>query len=144
MPIAVSDNATVTLAFHDWRRLEQQIASLEERLKTATVAPPVPESDVVAELRAMLNAALPIVQWAAGQLNPESHPGWPHEQLHALGELLIAGTTDDDADRVTLGITFREMAAEAADIEDVRKTRREAAQELLSIPDGNAQLSEET
>jgi hypothetical protein len=93
-----------------------------------THAPVVPvEAQAVL---AALESALPIVQFAVGNVPPESVRGWPTASLAALADQ-IADLFPQDSDRQSMAIAFREVADHALQIEQYRVQRTEAAIRVL-------------
>jgi len=130
MSLPTSDSATVTVLLRDWTHIEREFELLRKQLRQATDnnAPVVPmEAQAVL---AALESALPIVQFAVGNVPPESVRGWPTASLAALAEQIMT-LFPDDADRQSLAITFREVAAHARDIDQYRAHRTEAAVRVL-------------
>lgn len=144
MPIAVGNSATVKLSFHDFRRIEKEMAKLKEentRLRKGAVTTVDENSDPVRDLSIALRAAIPVVQFAVGQLNPESVKNWPHEALRLLSEHM-ATIYADNADSVSMAITFSEFAAECKQIDEFRAERTVAAEEILAAVEADAAASE--
>lgn len=133
MPLPVSDTATITMTMHDFRKLERDREALEARiaeLETAGgAAQPAPAD--TERWRLALQMALPVVQYAVGNLNPESYRDWPAGELWALAELLPE-LFPGDPDVESLAIVFREFATQAEDLDDFRAERREAAAAVLA------------
>jgi hypothetical protein len=133
MPLPVSDTATVTMSMHDYRKIERDREALEERIQELEAAGSAaqPEPADIERWRRALQMAAPIVQYAVGNLNPESHRDWPAGELWALGELLPE-LFPNDADVQSLAITFRQFAAEAEDYDDFREHRRQVAATVVA------------
>ena len=118
------DAMQISVPYSIFRQMEDDLEAARKELAAGrrTPAPTISENDA----RAALEAAIPIVQFAAGSLNPESHRGWPHDCLHKLGELL-EHTAGDDANRRQLGHEFQRLAKDAERVDDFRASRSIAA-----------------
>lgn len=118
------DAMQISVPYSIFRQMEDDLEAARKELTAGrrTPAPTISDSDA----RAALEAAIPIVQFAAGSLNPESHRGWPHDCLHKLGELL-EHTAGDDGNRRQLGHEFQRLAKDAAHVDDFRMSRSAAA-----------------
>ena len=122
------DAMTIQVPYAIFRQMEDNLETLRQEIADGPRAPaPVISED---DARAALEAAIPIIQFAAGSLNPESHRGWPHDCLHKLGELLER-TAGDDVDRRQLGGEFRRLATAAAHVDDFRAARSAAAEAVV-------------
>jgi hypothetical protein len=133
MSLPISNTATVTMTIHDYRQIEKVVEDLRAQVEVLRGRrPQVEGSEAASDLSAALDAALPIVQFAVGNLNPESTKGWPHKSVEQLGLLIATMYGEFDSDRATLAITLREFAREARDIEGYRQRREDAAHEVLS------------
>lgn len=142
MSIPISNNATVTIPLADYMRLERDFTALRAKItelqqevagaKRSRI--PTDDEDAITAFR----HAMAVVSFAVGNLPPEAHPGWPHEDLTALADLLLQhAETSPDPDQSTYGITLREFAREAAGIERFRSDRRAAAQYQLEHATGD-------
>lgn len=113
---------TMTIPYQTFETMKKQIDSLmveNQSLKKRPLSGKA--SSDVNDLRAALEAALPIVQFAVSNLNPESVLGWPHKQLASLGALLRS--TTDDPHLLEMATTFYYQAEHAADVDVFRAKR---------------------
>ncbi len=122
------DAMVIQVPYSIFRRMEDELEALRTEIAAGARAPaPVISED---DARAALEAAIPIIQFAAGSLNPESHRGWPHDCLHKLGELLER-TAGDDVNRRQLGHEFQRLAKDASRVDDFRDRRSTAAEAVV-------------
>ena len=139
LSLPISDNATITMSMHDYRALERAHEILQERINALEKnGVRTTEPAAAATWGQALRAALPVVQFAVGNLNPESVRDWPADSLRLLAAKMFE-LFPDDADRQSMAITFREFAKEAAKLERFRSRRLEAAKEV--VVDGAAAQS---
>lgn len=133
MTLPISDTATVTMTMHDFRKLERDREALEARIAEleSDSHTPAETSPDVARWRQALQDALPIIQYAVGNLNPESYRDWPAGELWSMSDHLV-DLFPDDADLQSLAITFKQFAAEAEDLDDFRAERRTAAVAVMT------------
>lgn len=115
-------NVTITLA--DLNALKLQIAQANERSakaeKETAAARLVDPSGRLPELLATIEAALPIVQFAVGNLDPTTVRGWPHKELAAFAKGL-ASLSDREKDAIAE--EFTTFAKLAGGLEEFRKER---------------------
>jgi hypothetical protein len=139
MSLPTSDSATVTVLLRDWTHIEREFELLRKQLKQATANTTAVVPIEAQAVLAALESALPIVQFAVGNIPPESVRGWPVASLTTLADQLKA-LFPDDADRQSMVIAFREVAADAVDIDKFRARRTEAAARVseMTTPVENA------
>lgn len=130
MGLPLSDSATVTMGIKDFRAAEAEIDRLRventELRKNRVTTGSSEQVDPVRDLKALLDASLPIVQFAVGHLDPATVRDWPHTQLIAVATM-IERLYPDDANLGSLAIEFRTFASEAARIAEFRAERYRAA-----------------
>lgn len=133
MSFPISDTATITMSIHDFRHIERFVDELRAQINTLRAREtPVRDADeTTADLIAALDAALPIVQFAVGNLNPESVRGWPYDAVQQLSAL-IAHLFPENSDRQSLAVTLQQFAKEAVEVEALRIERLRVAHEVLS------------
>lgn len=128
---------TMTIPYQTFETMKKQIDSLMVENQSLKKRPlPGKASSDVNDLRAALKAALPIVQFAVSNLNPESVLEWPHEQLASLGTLLRE--TTDDPHLLEMATTFHYQAEHAADVDAFRAKRLADASALFPSAGGGA------
>ena len=143
MPIQTSDGATVQLSLHDFRQVERQLDELRDQLQKARQQPaPQPVEQHTNVALEALQSALEVVQFAVGNLPPETTRRWPFGALEALAKQLDI-LYPHDPDTQTLGITLRQFAGECAQVAEFRGARREIAKAVLAAdptePDGTVE-----
>jgi hypothetical protein len=94
----------------------ERATDLEKRLEKAHLADP--EGRIARVLEAF-NAALPVVKFATGNLDPRTVRGWPYEQLETLSHVLDELPTADPAYK-ELALEFRNFIAEGRALEAER------------------------
>lgn len=119
----MDSKATINLPlseYMEWQKLigerDKRIAELEAAVRTEQERDP--EQRVIAMVKA-LKAVVPVVQFAAGNLPPETSPGWPYEALHTFANCLIE-IPGGDQNLIELG---RDLAILAREIEPFEKAR---------------------
>lgn len=135
MSLPISQDATVQLPLHDLRRIEREFDALREELATRAKTSPVQDiPEHTRQLEDALRAAVPIIGFAVGLLNPETYRGWPHAELQRVAELLpkVLPTLDDVA---AVSLTWIDTARTAAETDVFRVRRYEAAKAILGTPE---------
>jgi len=98
----------IEITLEDLDEMRSQIREASDRLvraeKEKNEALAADPSGRVPQLLAVIEAALPIVQFAVENLEPTTVRGWPHKTLDKLGELLA--TVDG------MSVIAREIAPE--------------------------------
>jgi hypothetical protein len=129
MPAAISENATVTMPFSDFRKLERELESTKaSKTKQAVV---VNESERNEALIKALDPARAIIQFAVANLNPESVRGWPYEALRGYADALDAVNAAQDPETTTFAMTLRDFARSAEEIDRFRVERAKAALDVV-------------
>lgn len=130
-------NATISLPYQNFKDLENEVSRL--RAENAQLKRDARKSnphggdglEALDRMEAALRYALPIVQFAVANLNPETYRGWPHEELRKLAALLpetLPTWTEIDV----LSLTLREAARAASDVDGHRVEQLRAAEALLT------------
>jgi hypothetical protein len=128
----------VHLPFEDVEKLRKDKADAEQRVFALTneVAQLClngggDSGKLITQLVAAVRAAVPIVQWAQGNYDPETVRGWPHRELGLLAELMkvLPGVTHQELEWANDAIAYANMAAT---VEHARRMGRQ--KELVSIP----------
>jgi hypothetical protein len=114
----------ITLGDLDKMRAENglclaRIQELERQLVEAKMADP---TGTIANLRAVIQHAIPIVQFATGNLEPSTVRGWPYAALSAFAEA-IAKMPDADTPILESAQDLRTFAKVAAGYEEFRRER---------------------
>ncbi|KKN61338.1 hypothetical protein LCGC14_0522700 [marine sediment metagenome] len=120
----------MTVPYQTFQTMKKRIDELVAENLALKKCPPEIQDDE-ADLRAALYAALPVIQFAVSNLNPESVRGWPHAQLDALGRHLKEVT--DDPRILEMAGAFCSQARHAADIDAFRQERVADAKELFTV-----------
>ncbi len=130
MGLPLTDSATVSMSIRDFRAAENEIDSLRaenvDLRKNGVAVTSDPTLDPVRDLRALLDAALPVIQLAVGNLDPATVIGWPHNDLVTVADL-IERIYPGDVNLQSLAIEFRTFAHEAKRINKFRAERHKAA-----------------
>jgi hypothetical protein len=120
--------ATLTMPLDEYETLrravqeaEKENAALRAQLEKVNLS----ADDAVPKLATALNAALPIVQFAIANLDPDTVRGWPYETLRTLADTLqtVPGIS---AQTREAWIEFKKFASEAENRETERRTRPRA------------------
>lgn len=131
--IPTSDSATVTLPLSDWRRLERELNDLRTRVQEpakAWLSAPAPAPDAQKALDAdALSFALELVQFAVGNLPPQSVRGWPVEALRRFADLIVDLCPNTHTE--LLAQEFYRFADEIDAVEKFRNIRRQTARETV-------------
>jgi len=145
----VSDSATITMPIKDFRAAEAEIDSLRDAIlqmrkrgrsaSTTSTENPSADGDPAWDTKALIDSALPIIQFAVGHLDPATVRNWPHVNLVAVANL-IDRLCPDDANLRSLAIEFRTFSNEAARLDRFRADRYEAA--AATIASATVQLSD--
>lgn len=115
---------------YDRRMAESRVAELEQKLEQVRLEDP---SDRVPPLVACIRSALPIVQFALGNLDPTTVRGWPHEAVTAFAET-IRSLPGADVTIHEMGLEFLNFARYAARVERDRAERDAKRIELARQP----------
>jgi hypothetical protein len=108
--------AQVTLGIDEWddmrnkqQRLHDEIAALGQQLAAAERQDPTGRLVPVLET---IEAAIPVIQFAVGNLHPDTIIGWPYESLRSFADLLnkMPGATHEQKE---LTIELRAFAGVA-------------------------------
>jgi hypothetical protein len=103
------------------RTSKEQIAQLQKALRTAQLED---KSGRIPELMRALHAAIEVVQFAVGNLDPTTVRGWPYEALRTLADVLEQTPgLQEDANMRSLAGELRHFAGVAASLEEFRKKR---------------------
>lgn len=120
------DDPTITIKLAQYDRLratgraaEARILELEAAVKAAQLADP---AGVIQQTHAALHSAIKIVQFAVGNLTPESIAGWPYEALMQVADGIDKIPGMDPHIKEVSGF-FREFAASAQGFEEYRRER---------------------
>jgi hypothetical protein len=126
---------TITMEYRVFAAMEAKIAELTQELAGIDHAAPAPpagdQQTAMTRLGYVLDQAVPLVQFAAGNLPASSVAGWPHLALRNLGMYLSANGRDQN-ERET-GQAFLQLAREQADLEQYRHERAADAKQILGI-----------
>lgn len=144
MTLPISDQATIQLPLHDLRRIEREFDALREQVATSLQAGPAQDiPELTRKLEEALCAAVPIVGFAIGLLNPESYPGWPHDKLQRVAQLLpeVLPTMDDVQ---AVALTWQDVARSAAEIDAYRVRRYRAAEAIVTATQDTVEGGNET
>ncbi len=130
MGMPLSDSATVTMCIRDFRATEAEIDRLRAEASDLRKTPvqSAEPSLLFQEFRELLDAALPIIQLAVGQLDPATVQGWPYVELERIAGMIV-NVYPDDANLQSLAIEFRTFAAEARRVFEFRVARYDAVSE---------------
>lgn len=124
--------ATITLPYERFKEIESQYRAARadaETLRRELAAATRPEG--MAEVEPFVMAALEIVQYAVGNLNPESNRGWPVGALRRVADNLAELAPNYPGDIDSLVITLRAFAREVDDVDRTRDERIEAAKQFV-------------
>ena len=121
------EDPTVQVKFSEYRKLredlKQQQARIYELEKEVVAAKLADGSGVTQELHAAFHGALKIVQFAVGNLSPETVAGWPHKDLVTVADAIEKIPGMDIHIKEVPG-AWREFAQLAVGFEEYRKQRR--------------------
>lgn len=123
----MADDPTVTVKYSDYTKLREdlretssRILVLEQEVAAAKLGDP---AGVTKQLHDAFHEAFKIVQFAVGNLPPETITGWPHEALVAVAKAIeiIPGI---DIHVREVPAELRHFARQAAALEEDRKQRK--------------------
>ena len=120
-------------------RLQARIGELEKQVVEAKMADP---NDTIKLLREIISHALPIVQFASGNLEPSTIAGWPHAALAALAASLVK-MPDVDVPIQELAQDLKNFAKLAAGYEEYRKERDAKRAVMPAMPSDFGPQTEE-
>ncbi|GAF90560.1 unnamed protein product [marine sediment metagenome] len=115
--------AEITMSMIEYQELQsrandaqKRCTELEKRIHEVEMTDP---EDRIPDLVACIKAALPIVEFAVGNLAPETVRGWPYDELLAFaGKLETMPGVDTRLKEYALG--FRSFIREAQEVETTR------------------------
>lgn len=118
--------AEITMSLQEYEEIKTQrdearheMSELRKKLHDAEMRDP---SERVPGLVRAVEAALPIIKFAVGNLAPETIRGWPYDELVAFAEELDRLPGADAAMR-EYALEFRNFAREAQSVEAGRRER---------------------
>jgi hypothetical protein len=118
--------AEITMSMQEYKELESQrdtareeAAELRKKLHNAEMTDP---GERIPGLVRAIEASLPIVKFAVGNLAPETVRGWPYDELVAFAEELDKLPGADTRTR-EYALEFRNFVREAQDVERGRRER---------------------
>jgi hypothetical protein len=125
--------AEITMSLQEYEEIKtqrdearQEMAELRKKLHDAEMRDP---SERVPGLVRAVEAALPVVKFAVGNLAPETVRGWPYDDLAAFAEELdkLPGA---DTRMQEYALEFRNFVREAQSIEADRRERDAKKQDV--------------
>ena len=126
---------TVNIPLDEWNQLqanaERRKAELAEAHRRARDAEAGSGDERVRALRDIIDVALPVVQFAVGNLPPESVRGWPHVELQQLAERLRT-MPGHDAEHETISAEFTTFANECLRLAAHRAVRDVTAEQAAT------------
>jgi hypothetical protein len=129
--------AEVTMSLIEYQELQSQrdeardrCAQLEKRIHEVEMTDP---SDRIPPLVECVQAALPIVKFAVGNMAPETVRGWPYAELQAFAERLETMPGADTRIR-EYALEFRNFILEAKTVEAERVRMDEARAQAAAEP----------
>ena len=127
---------TVNIPLDEWNQLqadaEKRKGELAEALRRARDAEAGSGDERARALRDIIDVALPVVQFAVGNLPPESVRGWPHVELQQLAERLRT-MPGREAEHETISAEFRTFANECVRLAAYRTVRDAAGEPAVAV-----------
>lgn len=128
---------TVNIPLDEWNQMQADARKRERELAEATRRARDAEAGTgderVRALRDIIDLALPVIQFAVGNLPPESVRGWPHNELFQLADLLCT-MPGHAPDHETISAEFRTFAHECRRLAAHRADRDAAGAQDASEP----------
>jgi hypothetical protein len=117
--------ATVSMPLQTYLSLQRYASELECATEADGASAPTAPPSAWQEAAMM---ALPVVQFAIGNLDPQTVRGWPWQALQRLGEKMAELLPDQSE----IGIALTSFARECADTDRFRAQRLQAAEAVLA------------
>ncbi len=126
----------IEMPYEVFREMEHELETLKATNEELTAHPPVAPESAEGQLAAALGLAIPLIQFAMGNLPPETTLGWPFEALHDFGEMLRQ--TNPDSRLQEFAQQCIELADRISDTEAFRNDRTAQA-DAAFVPDDAAE-----
>lgn len=121
-----SSGPTVSVAFNTYAKLQDDLKAFQNRIyeleKAVTEAQLTDKAGIVQQLHKAFHEAIKVVQFAVGNLDPQTVAGWPHAALAKIADA-IEQLPGIDRHVSEMPEELRAFARLAASYEEFRKAR---------------------